>query len=85
MALRIINAPDGTQWSVWDVKPTLGGMPGNLARVRSELSGGWLAFQTASERRRIAPVPEGWEQLPDSELIALWEIAERVSDAGHRT
>lgn len=32
---------------------------------------GWLAFESAyGEKRRLAPVPEGWEALTDEELAA---------------
>jgi hypothetical protein len=32
---------------------------------------GWLAFETDGEKRRLAPIPEGWADLPDEELLAL--------------
>ena len=36
-----------------------------------QILGGWLAFQSAHERRRILPVPDDWEELTDRELAAL--------------
>jgi len=33
--------------------------------------GGWLVFESANEKRRLAPVPADWEQLPTEELAAL--------------
>src|ERR1700744_2996335 len=33
--------------------------------------GGWLVFESAQEKRRLAPVPADWEQLPTAELAAL--------------
>ena len=32
---------------------------------------GWLAFETQGEKRRLAPIPEGWAELPDEALRAL--------------
>src|SRR5690242_4842982 len=32
---------------------------------------GWLAFETDGEKRRLAPIPDGWADLPDEELCAL--------------
>jgi hypothetical protein len=37
----------------------------------TEGAGGWLAFQCGTTRRRLAPVPSGWRELPDAELVAL--------------
>jgi hypothetical protein len=36
-----------------------------------QLRGGWLAFQSQVESRRLAPIPSDWVSLPDSELAAL--------------
>jgi hypothetical protein len=37
----------------------------------SDLAGGWLAFQAGAVRRRLAPVPDGWDRMSDAELVAL--------------
>ena len=47
----------------------------NRIVVDPELTSGWLAFQTRDERRRIAPIPEGWEGLSDTELAQLADRA----------
>src|SRR4051812_15170552 len=39
--------------------------------VPSELREGWLAFHTMGERRRVSPIPNGWEFLTDRELSRL--------------
>jgi hypothetical protein len=36
---------------------------------------GWLVFESAQEKRRLAPVPENWESLPNEALAALCEKA----------
>ena len=36
-----------------------------------QILGGWLAFQSRHERRRLHPVPDDWEDLSDRELQAL--------------
>jgi hypothetical protein len=45
------------------------------ARLRMSLSpsleGGWLVFEAETEKRRITPIPEGWDSLPDEELDRL--------------
>jgi hypothetical protein len=40
------------------------------------LSRGWIAFECGDERRRVAPIPSGWDQLPESALVELWDSAE---------
>ncbi len=42
------------------------------------LASGWLAFECGVERRRVAPLPDGWEHLTDDELLALWRGAEQL-------
>ena len=32
---------------------------------------GWLVFESAAEKRRLAPVPKDWDSLSDRELSAL--------------
>ena len=39
--------------------------------VEPEFRDGWLAFQSGTDWRRLVPIPEGWEMLPDPELLAL--------------
>lgn len=49
----------------------------DVPRVRSTetLSRGWLAFESTSERRRLSPIPPGWEHSSESELARLCERA----------
>src|SRR4051794_24420115 len=47
-----------------------------------ELRGGWLAFQSDDDARRLAPIPESWERLSDRELTGLAEQAARVPRRG---
>lgn len=49
-------------------------------RVPSALEGGWLAFQTGTERRRLAPIPKHWISLDEEALVRLLETADRLAD-----
>ena len=40
-------------------------------RLTHGLTHGWLAFDSDSEKRRLAPIPMGWDALPDGVLAAL--------------
>ncbi|MEW5929524.1 MAG: hypothetical protein AB1941_18875 [Gemmatimonadota bacterium] len=55
------------------------GMP-TRPLLSSGLDRGWLAFEAESggAKRRLCPPPDGWEQLPDAELVRLWHAAEPV-------
>lgn len=39
--------------------------------VSEDLRDGWLVFQSAAERRRLAPIPPGWERMSESGLDRL--------------
>jgi hypothetical protein len=50
-------------------------------RVSPEYERGWLAFQSGLERRRLAPVPSGWEGLDPPDLERLCQAARPVGRA----
>lgn len=39
------------------------------AVVSGDLAKGWLVFTTAAERRRYVPIPEGWTEASEAQLI----------------
>ena len=40
---------------------------------------GWLTFESLDQKRRLVPIPSGWEQLGNAELRALCEQAKRIA------
>jgi hypothetical protein len=46
--------------------------------VIDELRGGWLAFQSSYEKRRLAPAPEGWTAMSDAQLRELLSRSQPV-------
>jgi hypothetical protein len=42
------------------------------------LANGWIAFECGDERRRVAPIPHGWDALPEPGLRELWREAEHL-------
>jgi hypothetical protein len=42
------------------------------------LAAGWLAFECPTEKRRLAPIPQHWEQLAEADLERLCQSAVRV-------
>lgn len=83
--LRGFTDAGGTEWRVWQVLPSpldarhesvdalsrmsLGGTP---------FANGWLCFESAAQKRRLAPIPEGWEFLDAATLQDLCSRAQLV-------
>ena len=68
MALREFADRGGRVWRVWDTVPV-------SRTLRPDFLSGWLTFEQGATRRRLVPIPEGWDSLPDSELVGLLERA----------
>jgi hypothetical protein len=83
MAARTFTDGAGTEWQAWSVVPGE-----NLdwpAHARSHLPpamvGGWLCFESQAEKRRLHPIPGGWEESSDEDLAAYCASAEPVRRA----
>ena len=79
MASREFTDSRGVVWRIWDVTPT------HLHPItRSEdfmepWAGGWLAFESANEKRRlVAPYPGNWFEYELPKLEMLLKAAKRV-------
>lgn len=95
MTHRAFRDHNGRSWDVWEVHPTLverrdarrGDRIAVERRKRSEpraslpvaLRHGWLAFESKSERRRLAPIPADWSLMTDDQLEQLLARADMKS------
>lgn len=64
--LRGFTDSTGVEWRVWQVSPGKTGDPDVEQRSRTSLkntayANDWLCFESSTEKRRLAPVPSGWE------------------------
>ena len=98
MAKRQFKDERGIEWVVWDVHPadigrTLYDRRGSLRAeaaadsprlVHPDLQQGWLCFLAGSDKRRFAPIPPNWEQLPDSVLRVMLDVASPAPHTGTR-
>ncbi|HKO15457.1 MAG TPA: hypothetical protein VJU87_04410 [Gemmatimonadaceae bacterium] len=59
------------RWTVWEI--AYAGLSEHLLSLfpHPERRGGWLLFESASERRRLSPYPNDWRELPDAQLAEL--------------
>lgn len=71
MATREFRDNSARAWTVWAVRPTGGSATGRRTPLQAEFAAGWLTCETEGEKRRIAPIPKGWETMSDAELAAL--------------
>jgi len=76
MALIEFTGGDGRPWRVWAVRPD--SAPELHRAVSSGYRAGWLAFECPDERRRLRPIPDGWDSLGAVELWRLCESAPLV-------
>jgi hypothetical protein len=50
--------------------------------VASEFSNGWLCFESEGEKRRLAPVPDGWAEAGPDRMSTWLQTAKRVVKCG---
>jgi hypothetical protein len=65
MAYREFSDAEGREWRVWDTYPE------KPQLVRPLYERGWLSFEGDGEKRRLAPIPAGWEAADRSALLGL--------------
>jgi hypothetical protein len=82
--LRGFTDSTGVEWRVWEVFPSRASRPGNadsFSRTSlkdSPFENGWLCFESDTCKRRLAPIPSGWEFVPVRQLDKLCREAEVV-------
>ena len=64
---------EGRSWRVWHTRPRLADV---LSRLPTEWKDGWLTFECDTDKRRLAPVPPGWESFSSTRLDLLRRMAE---------
>lgn len=61
----------GRSWRVWHTIPS----DDVVRSLPDDWKGGWLTFESGDEKRRLAPVPEGWDDLRPERLELLCRVA----------
>ena len=52
--------------------------------IDPHLERGWLCFQAGEARRRLAPIPPKWFEMPDADLRTMLEVASPVGGSDAR-
>ena len=76
MPIREFRDSEGVDWRAWETTPRVG------AIYEEPLRAGWLTFESATVRKRLAPIPRGWESVPLERLELMCRVAEVVRLAG---
>jgi hypothetical protein len=88
--LRGFKDTTGVEWRVWEVVPSRAAIETSpVAQSRTSLSStpyanGWLCFESEAEKRRLAPIPDGWELGAPVDIAQLLEQATPVQRSRFR-
>jgi hypothetical protein len=74
MTMRSCTDRAGVRWEIFEVHPAAGR---GSDRMPEAFRLGWLCFQSPTERRRLAPVPSGWQRWEEGALLAALEHGHR--------
>lgn len=88
---------EGSTWDVWEVRPAAAEAALRKVRaqrdpnattdwstgrvVSAALASGWLCFESGARKRRLAPIPNDWLDVPAHALAELCGIATPVTRA----
>ena len=74
--MRTVADSAGTEWTIFEVKKTAAG--DQWTYLPEQFGNGWLCFESAVAKRRLTPVPRGWGDLSDAQLLGLLKKAQPV-------
>ncbi|HEX9220846.1 MAG TPA: hypothetical protein VF858_10220, partial [Gemmatimonadaceae bacterium] len=71
MAVRDIVDQKGIKWRVWAVQRSSIHPKTAAEDFLGDYGEGWLCFESANERRRLARFPQDWDRMADRDLLGL--------------
>lgn len=78
LELRSFHDELDQPWEVRAIRPA--GTDRRAPVVAEDLANGWLLFTLGLERRRLAPLPPGWQNADESQLKRWCADASPVKD-----
>ena len=85
MAVRDFKDEKGVKWRVWDVQRSSIHPKTAAEDFLGDYAEGWLCFESAHERRRLARFPQDWDKMPEGELLKLLSKAAIAPPRGKQT
>jgi hypothetical protein len=76
MPIREFTDSSGVTWRIWST------VPRSPAVYDEKLRGGWLTFESAQGRKRLAPIPRDWEHADPERLELMCRVAEVARPTG---
>jgi len=69
--MRQLRDEAGVEWMVYAVNPVGANEWRSIESLPQSYRSGWLCFESATEKRRLTPLPPEWENLPLEQLAGL--------------
>jgi hypothetical protein len=66
--MREVKNEQGEHWLVYEVQRSASASD---VVVPEPLRAGWLCFESATHKRRVAPIPAKWNELSEAGLLHL--------------
>ncbi|GAC1514945.1 MAG: hypothetical protein NVS1B4_03920 [Gemmatimonadaceae bacterium] len=88
MAVREVTDAAGVRWRIWAVDPEELHPTTRNEAFAAALTDGWLVFERVDrqEKRRLTPIPLGWDGWSEAELRTVLEqapsVTRRFADGG---
>lgn len=79
---RIVEDSNGVRWDICAIHPSA---PKGRVQLPEPYRSGWLFFDSVLQKRRLSPIPDGWESAPEEMLRALCDQAEAVPERAPAT
>jgi hypothetical protein len=73
---RVFDDLRGKRWRVFAVHPSDSSLESGA--LPDSYREGWLSFEATDEKRRVAPIPDKWEELSIDDLRLLCQRAQRA-------
>jgi len=74
---RIVEDSNGVRWDICAIHPSA---PTGRVQLPEPYRSGWLFFDSVLQKRRLSPIPDGWETAPEELLRAMCDRAETVPE-----
>lgn len=72
--MRTLTDTDGRRWTVYAVDADIGDGAGGHY-LPDDYRYGWLVFECEGRKLRLAPIPPGWDDLPEPALREAFQRA----------